>query len=64
MKKLTVVSALIVSTFCTVSQTPKKPVKKAGPRTYNGCITRMDSILRKSSWIAIDSMKVRGYIVD
>lgn len=62
MKKLIIFSAFIISSLVTIGQTPKKSKKKANPRNYNGCITSMDSALRKASWVTIDSMRARGYI--
>jgi len=64
MKKLIIFSALILTSLAAFTQAPKKSKKKANPRNYNGCITSMDSSLRKASWITIDSMRVRGYIKD
>lgn len=64
MKKLIIFSVFAISTFVTLGQTVKKPTKKVNLRSYNGCVTRMDSIARKAAWIVTDSMRVRGYIRD
>lgn len=64
MKKLIIFTVFIISSFVTSGQASKKPIKKVNPRNYNGCVTRMDSIVRKATWMATDSMRVHGYVKD
>jgi hypothetical protein len=52
-----IIFLIMFGVFNCYGQQPK-PKK----RDYKGCVTTMDSIVRKSAWNTIDSLKQKGYI--
>lgn len=62
MYKFLLTSILVCITVIGVSQTTKKPRPRLYTRSYAGCNTYIDSIIRKAAWITLDSLRVRNFI--
>ena len=64
MKKLLLLTALSIVAVTLFAQTPKRSRSERRSRNYKGCVTYTDSLVRRISWQAIDSMRAHNYIKD
>jgi hypothetical protein len=64
MKKILLLLILLATTTFVVAQTPKKPRTKKMRIDYKGCVTPMDSLVRRITYQVLDSMRNKKYIID